>query len=159
MIQRIRTIPEDSILRQKAHKVKTQSKEYIDQVKVDLIETLEANSGAGLAAPQIGVGLRMIAFINNHKPIVLINPEIVMINDEVDIIPEGCLSIPGVVIPVERPTAIKVQHQQGNKWRVYKFLGHTARVVQHELDHLDGVLIVDKDASLKAPTKDSAFVI
>lgn len=149
MIYEVKQIPEP-VLRQKAHKVKNHSQEYINQLKKDMIETMEANAGAGLAAPQIGVPLRMIAFINNHKPIVLINPELVIASDETSIEVEGCLSIPGVLVPVERPVTIKVQHQIGNKWRVFKFVNFTARVVLHEMDHLDGVLIIDKTVDVNA---------
>lgn len=144
MIREIKIIP-DPILRQKAHRVRTQSQQYLNELKKDLIDTLEANSGAGLAAPQIGVSLRVIAFIDDERnSVVLINPEITFVDLETEKSTEGCLSIPGFLGEVERSTLIKVQHQIGNKWFKKLYLGFTARVVQHEIDHLDGILIVDK---------------
>lgn len=150
MIQRIRVLKDDSILRQKAHKVKSQSKDYISQVEKDLIETLEANSGAGLAAPQIGVSLRMIAYITNERRIgVLINPEIIEASEKTEVAAEGCLSIPGLLVEVSRSKSIKVRSQRGNKWTNHKFSDFEARLIQHEIDHLDGILIVDKAVSLE----------
>lgn len=144
MIKEIRVIP-DPVLRQKAHRVRTQSQQYLNELKRDLIETLEANAGAGLAAPQIGVSLRVIAFVDDERrPVTLVNPEITFKSEETDKLVEGCLSIPGFLAEVERPVMIKVQSQNGHKWskRIYK--GFEARVVQHEIDHLDGILITDR---------------
>jgi peptide deformylase len=104
--------------------------------------------GVGLAAPQIGISQRLLVYQVGHDAplIALINPEIEWSSkgDE-EIGEEGCLSIPGVAVDVERPVHVRVRAQdQHGETRVVEASGLEARVIQHEMDHLDGVLILDR---------------
>jgi peptide deformylase len=134
------------ILRQKAKKVK-QITTDIKQLVLDMIETLKANNGAGLAAPQIGQPLRIIVAKpdENKEALVLINPQIIKTSRKKEIMEEGCLSLPDISVPVKRAAKITVQGLDINGQTVkIKAKGILARVIQHEIDHLDGILIIDK---------------
>ena len=109
----------------------------------DLIQTMVARKGMGLAAPQIGVSLRVAVISTPEASLVLVNPEVVRIGRERSTQDEGCLSLPGVLIPVERANRITVR----SEGQAYNLSGLTARVAQHELDHLDGKLITDYEPS------------
>lgn len=140
MIRDIVQLPE-AILRAKAHKVHRQSKEYISRVVEDLLDTARYNDALGLAAPQIGVSLRIAVVKQSGQYFRLINPVITAAFGE-EIGNEGCLSLPPQMrVNVERATRIKFRDAHGHG----DVIGMTARVVQHELDHLDGVLIIDKE--------------
>lgn len=110
-----------------------------DQLAVDLAETMIANKGLGLSANQ--VGLRHRAFVITGSPIIaLFNPRIVDTTPEEINMEEGCLSFPGLYFKVKRPAAIKIRYQRPNGETVTEqFHGLTARIVQHEIDHLDGI--------------------
>ncbi len=102
--------------------------------------------GVGLAATQVGVLQRLFVFQKDEDEVVaLVNPEIVEVGAETEVDDEGCLSIQGVLIPVERPTTVTIvgKDEHGNDVR-YELEDTAARVVQHERDHLDGVLILDR---------------
>jgi peptide deformylase len=103
--------------------------------------------GVGLAAPQLGISQRLLIYrVGPDAPLIaLANPEIEWASDEREGSDEGCLSIPGVMVDVERPVYIRVraQDEQGEP-RSVEASGLEARVIQHELDHLDGVLILDR---------------
>ena len=107
---------------------------------------MAAAGGAGLAAPQIGVLQRVLVFRQaDGSARALVNPRVVSASDQCDVGPEGCLSLPGVELQVERARAIRVEETHPDGAPVSLVLeGMQARVVQHELDHLDGVLIVDR---------------
>src|SRR5436305_7816714 len=104
--------------------------------------------GVGLAAPQLGVSQRVLVYrVGSEAPtIALVNPELEWrSDDEAEILEEGCLSIPGVQLDVERPVHVRVraQDEQGEP-RTVEASGLEARVIQHEMDHLDGVLILER---------------
>jgi peptide deformylase len=103
--------------------------------------------GVGLAAPQLGVSQRLLVYrVGPDAPvIVLANPEVEWKSKESEVLDEGCLSIPGVVVDVERPVHVRVRavDEQGED-RLVEASGLEARVIQHEIDHLDGVLILDR---------------
>ena len=104
--------------------------------------------GVGLAAPQIGISQRLLVYrVGQEAPLVaLVNPEIEWKSkgDE-EVAEEGCLSIPGVAVDVERPVHVRVRAQdEYGETRVVEASGLEARVIQHEMDHLDGVLILDR---------------
>jgi peptide deformylase len=111
--------------------------------------TMIAAKGVGLAAPQIGVSMQ-IAIVNpepedDAKLIKLINPRIVAVSDETVKIEEGCLSVPGVRADVERPERVTVVYRnERGKECTLEAKGLLARIVQHELDHLNGVLFIDR---------------
>jgi peptide deformylase len=104
--------------------------------------------GVGLAAPQIGISQRLLVYrVGNDAPLVaLVNPEIEWHSKkDQEIAEEGCLSIPGVAVDVERPVHVRVRAQdEFGEPRVVEASGLEARVIQHELDHLNGVLILDR---------------
>ena len=103
--------------------------------------------GLGLAAPQLGVSQRLLVYrVGLDAPtIALANPEIEWTSDDEETFEEGCLSIPGVVVDVDRPVHVRVRavDEEGEE-RLVEASGLEARVIQHELDHLNGVLILDR---------------
>jgi peptide deformylase len=103
--------------------------------------------GVGLAAPQLGISQRLLVYrVGPDAPvIVLANPELEWESAESDVLDEGCLSIPGVTVDVERPVHVRVRasDEEGGD-RLVEASGLEARVIQHELDHLNGVLILDR---------------
>ena len=103
--------------------------------------------GVGLAAPQLGVSQRLLVYrVGADAPVIaLANPEVEWRSDEAEILDEGCLSIPGVTVGVERPVHVRVRglDEEGEERRV-EASGLESRVIQHEIDHLDGVLILDR---------------
>ena len=103
--------------------------------------------GLGLAAPQLGISQRLLVYrVGPDAPIIaLANPEVEWKSDDEETFEEGCLSIPGVVVDVDRPVHVRVRalDEEGDD-RVVEASGLEARVIQHELDHLDGVLILDR---------------
>jgi peptide deformylase len=103
--------------------------------------------GVGLAAPQLGVSQRLLVYrVGPDGPlVVLANPEVAWESDETEVFEEGCLSIPGVTVDVDRPVHVRVRavDEEGEP-RSVEASGLEARVIQHELDHLDGVLILDR---------------
>jgi peptide deformylase len=103
--------------------------------------------GVGLAAPQLGISQRLLVYrVGPDAPvIVLANPEVEWESEESDMLDEGCLSIPGITVDVERPVHVRVRasDEEGGD-RMVEASGLEARVIQHELDHLNGVLILDR---------------
>ena len=139
----IRTLP-DSVLKQKAKKVHTIDRSTKKLVR-DMLETMHAEPGrVGLAAPQVGVLLRVIVIgMPEEEDIVLINPEIVRRRGE-RVIDEGCLSVPGYFGQIKRSEAVTVKgkDQHGKEIRV-KAEGLLAQALEHEIDHLNGTLYID----------------
>jgi peptide deformylase len=134
----------DPVLRTPADPVVTFDKELRLLVK-DLTETLLDEGGAGLAAPQIGVGLRVFAFDVDDVVGHLVNPELHYPDDEEQDGPEGCLSIPGVYVDTRRRMNVVATglNEYGDPVRLVG-TGLMARCCQHESDHLDGVLFLDR---------------
>jgi len=133
----------DEILRKKSRKVE----KIDDRIQVlldDMLETMYKNNGVGLAGPQVGILKRIVVIDIGEGPIYLINPEIIEKSGSY-IDEEGCLSVPGEQGPVERPYKVKVKalDREGNEILV---IGEElmARALCHEIDHLDGILFVDK---------------
>jgi len=123
----------------------------LDKLIVDMIDTMEAEDGAGLAAPQIGVLLRVVIFGITENPrypgmdpipmTTLINPEITLLSDEKEHGWEGCISVPDMRGLVPRYKSIRYSGYDASGSKMEKEVeGFHARVVQHEIDHLDGVL-------------------
>ena len=133
----------DDLLRKPSREVEVVDERIKELIK-DMIETMINSEGVGLAAPQIGILKRIVIVMNGDKIIPLVNPKIIEHSGEaVDY--EGCLSVKKQTVKVKRPTMVKVQalDENGNE---IEFVAKDffARVICHELDHLDGILIVDK---------------
>jgi len=108
-----------------------------------MFRTMHEEKGIGLAAPQVGVNIRLFVVDIGDGPVVLINPKILRKKGSV-VMEEGCLSIPGVMVDVKRPEEITVRYtDQENKQQQKTCSELLARVIQHENDHLNGKLIVD----------------
>jgi len=138
----IRVLP-DSVLRQKAKKV-TSIDSSVQRLIDDMIETMRAVSGVGLAAPQVGVSLRVAVIeIPGEEVIILLNPEIVKEGGKY-LVEEACLSVPGYQGELERSVWVKVkaQDRQGKSIRL-KGEGLLAQALQHEIDHLNGIVYID----------------
>lgn len=109
-----------------------------------MTEMMATARGVGLAAPQVGRAQRLIVVRDRDKAVVLANPVILDRADTTDVAEEGCLSLPGLYVEVERPTRVKIEAARVDGRPVkMTFDGFTARVVQHEIDHLNGVLHAD----------------
>lgn len=139
---------EEPILRQKAKKV-GRIDETTRRLIDDLVETMRAAPGVGLAAPQVGVPLRVAVIEVEKKLYTLVNPEILELSKETQTGPEACLSIPGYWAEVTRAQRVRVRalDRRGRRHTVTAedFL---ARAFQHEVDHLDGILYIDRLPSL-----------
>jgi len=135
--------PNDPVLRQKAKRVPSidvSVQRHID----DMIQTMQQANGVGLAAPQVGISLRVIVLqIPGQEPIALINPEIVKRIGEQEVT-EGCLSVPGYYGEIKRSAEITVKgkNRRGKVIRI-KATGLMAEALEHEIDHLNGVLYID----------------
>ena len=151
MVREIRLLG-DAVLREKAAPVLEVTAELRTLVS-DMFETMYAAEGVGLAAPQIGLGLRVVV-IDPHDeqtaPFALFNPDVVATGAEMEKGEEGCLSIPGIRDIVERPSTCVVEalDREGEPV-VIEAEGLLARILQHEVDHLNGVLFLDHLSPIK----------
>jgi peptide deformylase len=143
----------DPVLRRKAVPVAVVDDE-IRRLAANMVETMFEANGVGLAAPQVGVSLRLLAADATHHdggngPRVFINPEIIEAWGEWTF-DEGCLSLPGVSVELARPEAIHLRYQdEDGREREEEFHQLWSRVLQHEIDHLDGRLLVDRMSPMR----------
>lgn len=133
----------EPILRQKCQKVKKVNKK-IKKLIIDIAQTMEKNQGVGLAAPQVGVLKRIIVVqtdLEGRRILGLVNPKIIKKSSETEIDEEGCLSFPGIFLKIKRAKEMEVEGLDisGKKIKM-KAKGFPARILQHEIDHLDGIL-------------------
>ena len=154
MSQRNIVIEPDPILRKKSESLE----KVDDELRIlldDMLETMYAAPGIGLAAVQIGVLKRLIVIdISKEKekknPIFLINPEIISLSKNTSIYEEGCLSLPGHFAEIERPSECQIKYIDYNgKRKELKANGLLATCIQHEIDHLNGILFIDYLSKLK----------
>jgi peptide deformylase len=142
----------DPVLREMAEPV-TELSDELRRLVEDMFDTMYAEEGVGLAAPQVGVRQRVIVVDPREPdimPFALINPEIVEVSEDVERGEEGCLSIPGLKDIVERPAAVRIEGLNLDGARVsMEADGLLARILQHEVDHLDGILFVDRVSPIK----------
>ncbi len=138
------------VLRAKAKKV-SRFDPWLERLVQDMWETMHDAPGVGLAAPQIGESVRVLVAEytdesrKEHHKVALVNPEIIKVSDEDELGTEGCLSIPGYVgdnVPRSLAVSVKARDPKGKEVRV-KAEGWWARILQHEIDHLNGVLYID----------------
>jgi peptide deformylase len=142
-VREICRLPGDLVLRQKAKRVPTIDGS-IQSLIDDMVATMQQQGGVGLAAPQIGVSLRVVVIqLPDEELITLVNPEIVKRSGEREVV-EGCLSVPGYAADIKRSVSVTVKgwDRHGKPVRI-KATGLKAQALEHELDHLNGVLYVD----------------
>ena len=147
----LRTPGQDGVLRHLARQLTLDDAAQIDRLEAHLRASLAAsNRGVGLAAPQVGIGARAVVVMlgaRSDKPSVgfYVNPRIVQRSDDVTLDYEGCLSVPDVCGMVRRNRSIVIEHgmPEGAALRI-EVTGFDARIFQHEIDHLDGVLYIDR---------------
>ncbi|HEY0185590.1 MAG TPA: peptide deformylase [Rhodopila sp.] len=147
-------IAPNPILKVRARPVKPDDADVVRDLIPRMFATMYKAPGIGLAAPQVSQGLRVVVIDlapdDRKQPHTLINPEIVGISDELATREEGCLSLPGQYADITRPARVKVRYldQTGTR-REMEADGLLAACVQHEIDHLDGILFVDHLSALK----------
>lgn len=135
----------NTTLRTLCSEVETVDKK-IKRLCKDMVYTMNTKNGLGLAAPQIGEILRIITFKNQETPtdMIMLNPVIEKSSTQMSILKEGCLSVPDTLVDIVRPSEITVQFTTIKGKRQKKiFTGMNARIIQHEIDHLNGKLIID----------------
>lgn len=145
MILPIITYPND-VLRKKTARIKDPQSPDVKSLILDMLETMDDNGNAlGLAAPQVGQSVRLCIIKLDGKTHILINPKITYKSWKKEAGEEGCLSFPGKFIPVKRhkKVTVKAQDKDGKKITL-KVDGLFSRALQHEIDHLDGVLFIDR---------------
>jgi len=133
------------VLRKKCRQVREITPEIRDLIQ-EMLKTLRVAQGVGLAAPQVSRDLRIIVVDIDQNPISLVNPEILKKSRELVAGEEGCLSLPGLILKIKRPRWAVVEGcrpSDGQKIKI-KAEGLLARVLQHEIEHLDGILILDR---------------
>jgi peptide deformylase len=141
----IRQYP-DSVLRMRAREVEEFDGD-LRRLAERMTQLMRDANGVGLAATQVGVIRRVFVFQPDAEsdPVAVVNPLLAESSDEVVVEDEGCLSLVGVQMPVERPITIKLEGRDLDGGELsFELSDHPARVVQHEIDHLDGVLILDR---------------
>lgn len=142
-LTQIRQYP-DPALRLQARDVDEFDRELAGLVQ-RLLDLMADANGVGLAATQIGILRRVFVFVHEGEPVALVNPRVVGRAEETEVDDEGCLSLQGVLIPVERNLTITLEAKSPDGEDVRLELSElAARVAQHELDHLEGVLIIDR---------------
>jgi peptide deformylase len=135
----------EAVLHAKAKKV-SRFDASLERLVADMWETMRDAPGVGLAAPQVGETIRVLVAEFEDQSVALINPEIIKASEEEVLGTEGCLSIPGLVgdnVPRHVSVVVKARDPKGKEIRV-KGEGWFARILQHEIDHLDGVLYIDR---------------
>ena len=134
----------DSVLRMKAREVESFDDD-LGRLVERMTELMHEASGVGLAATQVGVLRRVFVFVDDGEDRVLVNPTITKTSKETEVDDEGCLSLREVLVPVERPRAVTIEGVDAKGEPVtFELEPPSSRVVQHELDHLNGVLIIDR---------------
>ena len=163
MIKKILTV-KDPVLRLKSKDIKSFDKKIFTLIK-DLKETLAIQKdpiGVGLAAPQIGKNLRIFAIKPKNNIKIIVNPKVASVSkhykdtqealEEDHKLMEGCLSLPNLYGPLKRPDSVKINYldESGEK-KTSLFEGFEAQIIQHEIDHLNGVLFIDRLLEQKKP--------
>ncbi len=156
----------DDVLRQNSKRI-SKVDDSIRKLAREMLQSMYSAKGIGLAAPQIGINKELLVIDVNFEdsaaePLILINPEITDFGTTLNSYEEGCLSIPGVYLNVVRPSTIKLKFRdEMGRPRKMKADGILARCIQHEMDHLKGVLFVDRVSSkedLKTELKKEGFL-
>lgn len=143
----------DPILRKKCDQVKDFS--VIDDLKDDMFDSMYEADGIGLAANQIGLDMNLFVIDVSHmeegvEPRIFINSDIVKKHGDKDVYQEGCLSLPGISLDILRPEKVILKYQSADEeWHEDEFEGLLSRAIQHEMDHLNGVFIIDRVSEIE----------
>ena len=158
---------DNPILRAKSKPVSRVTRE-INTLIEDMKQTMARKHGVGLAAPQIGQNIRVVLIAlqksktigEDFRVVPMINPEIMNFSSETWIVEEGCLSLPGLFVPVERSRKVTVRYldEKGHE-KIIALENINARIIQHEVDHLDGILIVDRVKKLEKVSDEEGMAI
>jgi len=139
----------NSVLRRQAEKIETIDDD-LSELFDSMTETMYTADGVGLAAPQIGVSKQLFVVDASEGPMIFVNPEIIQKDDEEETVEEGCLSLPGIHVDVTRAKRVVVSSMDASgSVHEIEASGLLARVFQHEIDHLNGVLIIDHASSIQ----------
>lgn len=135
---------DDVLLRRKAKRV-AKIDDTIRNIAASMVDTMLKNNGIGLAANQVGILKQIIVVLVNEEPKVMINPEIIEISKEYCVMNEGCLSFPQQYYDIERPEKVKIKYRCLNGKPVIEWYeGLEARCLLHEIDHLQGVVFLER---------------
>lgn len=142
----LQTGTENPLLRERAADISSVD-DSIRQLGEEMILLMKKKNGIGLAAPQVGISKRIIIAMLKKKPTIMINPRILSFSVDTEVEEEGCLSVPNVFDKVSRSIGVSLEYLDTEGKKKIKNLSHLeARIVQHEIDHLNGVLFVDRVA-------------
>lgn len=135
----------DQGLKEKTVEIQNTNDPLVQELILDMLETMKVNNGMGLAANQVGSPLRLCVIKFERKNYILINPRVISRSWKKEIEEEGCLSFPGQFIPVKRAWRVKISalDKMGKKVTL-EAEGLLARAFQHEIDHLDGILFIER---------------
>ncbi len=140
----------DPVLTKKAQEISAFEHD-LEKIVIDMQDEMPRDHGIGLAAPQVGISKRLFLVGLDDEPLrIFVNPRIVAMSEETNEYEEGCLSFPGLYFTVVRPSAIDIEafDIKGKPFRISAD-GLLARVIQHEYDHLDGILFIDRVSPAK----------
>ncbi len=157
----------DPVLRQKCEPVSIDELPKMEKLASKMTKLMYKSDGCGIAAPQVGVSKQIIVIDTSppqegddrlEEPIVILNPRILRSGEERETVGEGCLSIPGITVDIERPTEIEVEAMdlEGNTIHI-EAQGFDARVLQHEMDHLEGITMFERLDVVQRATKLQEF--
>jgi peptide deformylase len=147
----MKIVIEEKELREKCIEVNDSDKpKEINELISEMIKTMIENQGVGIAAPQVGINKRLFIAVIDKKIEIFINPEVIDKSDEMTEDTEGCLSVPNCFGTVPRHKNITIKYCNGREFIEQKFEGFNARVVQHEYDHLEGILYTDKAVNIQS---------
>ena len=146
MILEIQKGENNPILRKKSQSIKKIDENILKLAK-DMIKTINKSNGIGLSACQVGKNIQMFVVIKElSKKQIFINPEIIKTSKKSSIVEEGCLSVPGVYLPIKRAMSLKIKaFDENNKQFKLKATDLLSQAIQHEMDHLSGILITDHE--------------
>ena len=154
----VQTGKNNKILRNTSKPISKVTKD-IKTFAVDMVKSMEDENGVGLAAPQAGRNIRMVVCkFNpgeaNELIMPLINPVLVSVSEEMEEGEEGCLSLPGIwgIVPRHKSVMVRFQNLKGSE-QTLEFQDFNARIVQHEMDHLDGILFIDRAVKINKTEK------
>ena len=144
------TIENENKLRTKCIPIMKEKPSYINNLVSSMVELMNKYNGCGIAAPQVGVNKRLfLAVLDNNRIELFINPIIFEHSEETEIDTEGCISVPEKCGEVERYKKIRIKYYNGKEITVAEYEGLNARIIQHEYDHLSGVLYIDKAENIR----------